>query len=356
MRWDIFGRVIDNFGDVGVCWRLAADLGARGESVRLWLDERSALRWLAPEGASGVEPGDWDSVDASIAPGDVVVEAFGCDPPPAVVTRMRERRPAPVWINLEYLSAEDWVERCHGLPSPQQAGPGRGLTKWFFHPGFTPASGGLLRESGLLAERAGFDRDAWLAARGWAHSADERVVLVFCYDNPALPDLLAALAGAPTLLLLAQGPAQRMAAGLPSVVGQRRVALPWLSQAEFDRALWSADLNFVRGEDSFVRAQWAAAPFVWQIYPQRDGVHGRKLEAFIDRLDAAAGPIPAAVTALWRAWNGLAPWRADVAAAALDPRIRESWRAAMARWRDRLAAQEDLVTRLQRFVAAKKLE
>ena len=39
MRWDLFCRALDNYGDIGVGWRLAADLGARGEAVRLWLDD-----------------------------------------------------------------------------------------------------------------------------------------------------------------------------------------------------------------------------------------------------------------------------------------------------------------------------
>lgn len=352
MRWDLFCRVIDNFGDAGVCWRLAADLGERGETVRLWLDDASALRWMAPRAAHGVTVHAWDHADADADPGEVVVEAFGCDPPAGFVARMARRARPPVWINLEYLSAEDFVERNHGLPSPQWAGPGRGLTKWFFHPGFTAATGGLLREPALLVERGRFDRDAWLDRQGWTRKPGERVVLLFCYENPAMPELLAALAAAPTLLLLAQGAAQRLAAGVPPVAGQRRVALPWLTQTEFDRALWSADLSFVRGEDSFVRAQWAGAPFVWQIYPQPDGVHAIKLQAFIDRFAALAADVPEAVWALWRAWNGLAPWSAE-AAAALQPAVQARWRLAASRWRAALATQDDLASRLLRFASEK---
>lgn len=177
--WDLFCRVIDNYGDIGVCWRLAADLGARGQRVRLWVDDRSALAWMAPSGAEGVEVRDWREPLPDAEPGDVVVEAFACDPPASFVAAMARRQPAPVWINLEYLSAEPWVERCHGLPSPQWQGPAAGLRKWFFHPGFTAATGGLLREPGLLAQRAAFDAPAWrhelgLATRpgkGWSPSS-----------------------------------------------------------------------------------------------------------------------------------------------------------------------------------------
>ncbi|MBK1712701.1 elongation factor P maturation arginine rhamnosyltransferase EarP [Rubrivivax gelatinosus] len=327
--WDVFCRVIDNFGDVGVCWRLARDLAARGERVRLWMDDASALRWMAPAGCTGVEVG---AFDAAGEPGDAVVEAFACDPPPAFVERMAARR--PVWINLEYLSAEAWVERAHALPSPQR----NGLTKWFFHPGFSAATGGLLREPGLLAERAGFERDAWLAALGAARRPGERVVSLFCYDNPAIPQLLQALAAEPTLLLLTPGHAQRQVGAVPP--GVRPFALPWLDQPGFDRLLWASDLNFVRGEDSLVRAIWAGAPFVWQIYPQHDGVHADKLDALLQRLP----PLPG-LAAFWRGWNGLGPW------APLPPL--DAWRAVAAAFRDEQAARLDLTGSLWQFARAR---
>ena len=109
-----------------------------------------AQAWMAPDGASGVTVERWREPLPHEQPGDVVVEAFGCDPPAAFVARMASAPMPPVWINLEYLSAEPYVERCHLLPSPQR----NGLTKWFFYPGFTPATGGLLRESALAARQA----------------------------------------------------------------------------------------------------------------------------------------------------------------------------------------------------------
>jgi uncharacterized repeat protein (TIGR03837 family) len=330
MTWDLFCRVVDNFGDIGICWRLARDLAGRGEKVRLWTDDASALAWLAPAGWPGVEVG---AFEAAGEPGDVVVEAFGCDPPPAFVSAMAGRR--PVWINLEYLSAEPWVERCHGLPSPQP----NGLTKWFFYPGFTPRTGGLLREPGLLAARQAFDRERWLAALGLALRPDERVVTLFCYDNPAIPALLHSLAEQPTLLLLTPGYAQAQVTGTPP--GVRTAALPWLDQPGFDRLLWAGDINFVRGEDSLVRALWAGAPFVWHIYPQHDGVHATKLNALLDRLPTVPG-----LAALWQAWNGLrADWPGLPAAA--------PWQQACLAARTGLAVQDDLTTHLLRLARSK---
>lgn len=342
MVWDLFCRVVDNFGDVGVCWRLAAGLAARGESVRLWIDDASALTWMAPRGTEGVQPLLW--ADAEHAePADTVIEAFGCDPPSAFIARMARRTAAPVWINLEYLSAEAYVERSHGLQSPQLSGPGAGLNKWFFYPGFNARTGGLLR--GTSAPPC---PEHWLAQHGWARQAQEQVVVLFCYDTTALPDLLQQLAAQPTLLLAAPGPAQQALSQIRPPTGVRTIALPWLAQTEFDQLLHCTDLNLVRGEDSFVQAQWPGVPFIWQLYPQADGAHAAKLEAFLDRFlsltEFVDGP---ALRQAWRAWNGLGAWPER-----LPPRA--AWQQAATAWRDSLRRQPDLITQLQSFVAERR--
>ncbi len=342
--WDVFCRVIDNHGDLGVAWRLCADLATRGERMRLWLDDASALAWMAPAGHPGVEVVAWSDPAPDLAPGDVVVEAFGCDPPPAFVDRMAAMEPAPAWINLEYLSAENYVERSHGLTSPVPAGADRVLAKTFFFPGFTPGTGGLLREPGLPAAQRAFDRDAWLAAHDLVLRPGERLASLFCYANPALDGLIDRLAESPTLLLATPGPSAtqcRAALGPAMRRGALRVTcLPWLPQPDYDRLLWACDLNFVRGEDSFVRAQWAGKPFVWQIYPQHDGAHRIKLQAFLDRLlDGADDALASALRGLWLGWNGWAPLPPTLPAP-------EPWRASCERWRAALIAQPDLATQL----------
>ena len=64
-------------------------------------------------------------------PGDVVIEAFGCEIPEAFIAaiaqKTNEHKSRLVWINLEYLSAESYVERCHALPSPVLQGPAAGF-------------------------------------------------------------------------------------------------------------------------------------------------------------------------------------------------------------------------------------
>ena len=369
--WDVYCRVVDNHGDAGVCWRLAADLASRGRTVRLWIDDARALSWMAPQGQAGITVHPWPDTDAVLPlleaePAQVVIEAFGCGLPEVALQAMaheHQRSAAPVWINLEYLSAEPYVERSHQLPSLQGSGTARGLTCWYFYPGYTPATGGLLRESDLLQRQARFDPIAWLVGHGIAPRPGERRVSLFCYDNPNLPALLQALSAHPTLLLTTPGHATEQVGRFLAAHGTppqlRCVALPWLTQPDYDHLLWSCDVNLVRGEDSLVRALWAGRPFLWQIYPQHDGAHAVKLDAFLAQWLASAPPALAAVirqaARQWNSLHGEAKSEAGDAFAPLfnTPEQMTAWAAQCTAGRNTLRAQPDLVTQLLAFAAEK---
>ena len=359
MQWAVYCRVVDNLGDIGVAWRLAADLAGRGERVVLACDDRTALAWLAPSGAGGVDVVGWDHPPAFGADGcDVVVELFGAGVPESVQARAAAAARPPLFVNVEHLSAERYVERSHRLASPRAMAGGAALTTWFFYPGFNERTGGLLREPGLLARRQAFgDGRAWLASLGVDVRAGERRVSLFCYENESLGALLDALAGAPTLLLATAGHAARQveAALGPGLVrgALRAVTLAPMAQASFDCLLWSCDLNFVRGEDSLVRALWAGAPFVWQLYRQDDGAHFAKLAAFLDAHLAGAEPTLAdALRRCFLRWNGAEPlWNAG-AALALPPL--DAWRRHCSEWRSALATLPDLTRRLIDFAVSER--
>ena len=201
---DIFCTVVDNYGDIGVCWRLARQLAhEHGVAVRLWVDDLASFCRLCPEvdaqlaqqHCRGVEVRHWVALFPEVEPADLVIEAFACDLPQRYVAAMAAQQHKPVWINLEYLSAEDWVEGCHKLPSPHPSLP---LVKHFFFPGFTPKTGGLLLERDLLARRDAFQSDPQAITAYWkslgipASRADETRVSLFSYENSALPELLRA--------------------------------------------------------------------------------------------------------------------------------------------------------------------
>jgi uncharacterized repeat protein (TIGR03837 family) len=363
LRWDLFCRVVDNLGDAGVCWRLARQLAdEHGARPRLWIDDLAAIARLVPGAhagalAEGVRIEAWRDDDPRLGatPGgevaDVVVGAFACEPPAAYRAAMRVRR--PVWLDLEYLSAEDWVATHHGLPSPKPDG----LVEHFFFPGFEDATGGLLREADLVARRDAFDapaRAAFLASIGVEPRPGERLASLFCYPQAPVRALLDALAARPEpwRVLVPAGVAP-CASGDPRVV-----PVPFVPQRDYDRLLWSCDLNLVRGEDSIVRALWAARPFVWQIYPQPDAVRTRKLDAFLARWLREAAPGAAAADAfrtMHAAWNA-EPADAPARSAAAAPALLDALPAlapAARRWADRAATAPDLAARLVAFVAGR---
>jgi uncharacterized repeat protein (TIGR03837 family) len=327
--WDIFCTVVDNYGDIGVCWRLARQLAAEhGLAVRLWVDDLASFAKICPDIVPGrdsqhnhsVEVRWWREPFPAVSPADVVVEAFACNPPASYVAAMAARQPKPAWINLEFLSAENWVKGCHALPSPHPSLP---LVKYFFFPGFVAGTGGLLAEQGLAQARDRFQRSAAEQAGFWealgvpAPRAGELQVSLFCYPHVGVAALLRVWAGGrtPVRCLAPEGTATE---ALSAFFGVEHLApgtilrkaglevriFPFLDQDRYDRLLWACDLNLVRGEDSFVRGQWAARPLLWQIYPQQEGAHWPKLETFLGLYcQGLPTETAAAVTRFWRAWN-----------------------------------------------------
>ena len=311
---DIFCEVIDNYGDAGVCWRLARALASLGLQVSLWIDDLQRLQRLRAQLDASLDSQPLDGFTVRRWAGevmpdaDLVISAFGCRLPDASLEAMASRERAPVWINLEYLSAEAWVEGSHRLRSPHPRLP---LVQHFYFPGFTPRTGGLLRESGLPAHRAGFDkvaRDAFVAKLGIPAQAGATLVSLFCYPSAQVDALFDAMReGPPVVCVVPEGLTPLApAAGETCTQGSLTLhGLRFLEPDDYDRLLWSCDLNFVRGEDSASRAQWSLQPFIWQLYPQQQGAHFDKLDAFLSlytpELDDEMASL---VRRCARAWNG----------------------------------------------------
>lgn len=369
--WDVFCPVVDNFGDIGVCWRLSRQLAAEYPmAVRLWVDDLEVASRLIPgldrearyQQIDGVEIRHWSVPLPTVEPGQVVISAFAGNLPDSFLQEMARCTPKPVWINLEYLSAEDWVADCHGLPSPHPRFP---LTQFFFFPGLGPNSGGVIREADYPARRAVFAADDfWAALALPERTQNELRISLFSYENKGLGELLRVWASGevPVTCLVPEG---RILPELAAEFGvcalragdqlqrDRLVVriLPFVEQRKYDEMLWACDLNFVRGEDSFVRAQWAELPFVWQIYVQDEDVHLEKLKAFLACYQEGLDPASArAVSDFWLAWNrgsGIeATWPAFRTAL---PVIR----AHAAAWAERLLEGGDLAARLVQFCKLK---
>ena len=376
-RLDLFCQVIDNFGDAGVCWRLARQLSVEyGFSVRLWIDKLAVLQKICPEimpdrneqKVSGISVLHWPRTFPSVSPDDipdVVIEGFGARLPESYVRRMADRLRAPVWINLEYLSAESWVGESHLMASPQSW---IALTKYFYFPGFADNTGGLIREAGLFAKRDEWQADPHRSVRFLSpgtvkDTGRPLLVSLFCYPEAPVLSLFDLLGrcGREVVCLVPEGVVsdvlasfmQRSAqAGTRFRKGTLTVRiLPMVPQADYDCLLWSCDLNFVRGEDSFVRAQWAARPFVWHIYPQEDDAHRVKLDAF---LDCYLAGLPAThaetVRRFWYAWNGVGGMRCDSETGEKFLEILPSLKQYGDDWAKKLALHADLASGLVRFI------
>ena len=377
LHWDIFCRVVDNFGDIGVCWRLARQLAREhGLAVRLWIDDPATLQPLCPDFdpahprqiCQGVEIRHWAVPFVFDDAADVVVEAFACELPESYVLAMAQRARRPVWINLEYLTAEPWAESCHGMASPHPALP---LVKHFFFPGFSPQTGGLLREANYEASRRDFLDErtsppkpttglaASPSSEPAASAAKPLEISLFCYDTAAVGDLIDALGRADEASVCRVPPGKPLLAAKrhlggdgPWQIGNARIEpVAFVPMDEYDQLLWRCDVNFVRGEDSFVRAQWAGPAFVWQIYPQDEDAHLIKLEAFLERYCESASPqVADAIQAMFVAWNT----GRDIGDAWLNfARLRGEIAAYNARWRDHLRKQVDLASALVNFCAGK---
>jgi uncharacterized repeat protein (TIGR03837 family) len=373
VQWDIFCSVVDNYGDIGVAWRLARQLAAEhGLRIRLWVDDLRAFGALWPtilpgldsQDDAGVEVRAWHEPFVWTQPAPVVIDAFGCKLPDVYLAAMAEQSVPPVWINLEYLSAEAWVRSYHGLPSPHPRLP---LTRYFFFPGYEPGSGGLLCERTLSAHREQFLRNDSVACRqALATVPDALYVSLFAYENAALPALLSTWAdGAqPVVCVVPQG---RVVAGIAAWLGVSAMReglrvtrgnlhlriVPFMMQDDYDRLLWACDVNFVRGEDSCVRAQWARVPFVWQAYPQAQNAHRAKLDALLTLyLQDLPTDAADAVRGLWLCWNAQSDCDAGQAWTAFMA-LRARLKPHAQRWAGRIAAHGDLAQNLVNLTSHK---
>ena len=374
----MFCSVIDNFGDIGICWRLSRQLVAEhGCQVRLFVDDLHSFARICPQVAPtalrqrihDVDILHWQTAlpaqtlleAAELCTVQLCIEALACTVPAEFLNALEQANPQALWLNLEYLTAEDWAGGCHGLPSPQA---GIRLKKYFFFPGFTGDVGGLLRESNVVASARYLQQDADARAAAWRQlgltlpAPDCRVISVFAYSQAGIQPWLDLLASdnRPNWLLVAEGAlAQYLRVCYPALQ-QHGVwqsgsltlqILPFVPQPDYDLLLALCDLNFVRGEDSVIRAHWAGRPFIWQIYRQAEQAHLEKLHAFLTLMLADEPP---ALAAWWRQLH--LAWEQEQNFAAFWPQLVDNFdeiQGLMLRWQHKLLAQQDLASNLVRF-------
>ena len=202
---------------------------------------------------------------------------------------------SPAWFNIDYFSAEDWIEDCHLVPSID---PATGLIKTNYFPGVTEKSGGLIIEKD-------YEHSKHLFLSKQPKNPNALRVLFFAYPYGPIEKIAQALCEAkrPIELSVTQCEAGKLLAKALSKRTNSRVTvncLPFVSQKDFDPLLWSSDIVFIRGEDSASRAMIAGVPFLWHIYHQDDDVHMLTLRALEGRFENCFE-----VKALFQKWCNL---------------------------------------------------
>lgn len=337
-------------------WRLARQLTTeKNWTIRLWVDQLKSFKTIAPQidpslpiqTCHNIEVRRWDSTWQPIEPRSVVIAGFSCELPDKYLQQLANTTNA-VWLQLEYLSAEDWVSSFHGLHSKRNDA----LKPVFFFPGFNEQTGGLIREQDLLAQRdqwlANQEHKPWLTSIGITVPDNTRLVSVFTYPHAPLHSLIEQLQQTDERFHLVVPSSPPVSGLLPKSTASEQItwqAIEFLPQSDYDKLLWASDLNLVRGEDSFIRAIWAGKPMLWQIYPQKDGVHHPKLDAWLKLAN-----LPTSIG------QAMHEWADGNLATDLTPYLTghgwQAWRQASKAVCEELVKQSDLATGLDTWVRA----
>lgn len=306
---DIFCEIIDNFGDIGVVYRLAKELKTfynGNVKIRVILNRVNEFVNMNKK----AKDTDYQEIDGIIyitneylaknictfSPANVIIEAFGCN----ILEEYLEKAKleSSLLINLEYLSGEDWIEGIHLMESPLGA---EKLKKFFFMPGFTEKSGGVIVDSLFLNRKKSVLENKKFYLEKYIPEIDEKyfVGTIFSYEKNFLPLIDVLLKNGKENCLLILGEKSQMS--INKIIENLNITclsegiykyeniiikfMPFLEQEEYEELINLVDYNFVRGEDSFVRALLTGKPFVWHIYLQDEMAHMDKIDGFIKRYD-----------------------------------------------------------------------
>lgn len=304
---DIFCEIIDNYGDIGVVYRTAKELQKifPESKIRVFLNRldefkkiNSQVIDLPSQNIDGIEYITFDYLRDNaneLLTAQVIIEAFGCQIPEEYMEIAYDN--SELLINLEYLSAEDWIEDFHLQSSPL----GRGkLKKVFFMPGFTEKSGGVIADSNYLERIQRVLENKEFYEKKYLSDIEDRenkiVGTLFSYEKNFTPLLEDLKKLDKDVVILAMG--EKTQDSLRKILKNFSIEdfrnslkygkieirfLNFLNQEEYEELINIVDFNFVRGEDSFIRAVLTGKPYMWHIYCQEEYAHMDKIEGFLDK-------------------------------------------------------------------------
>jgi uncharacterized repeat protein (TIGR03837 family) len=279
---DIFCDVVDNFGDAGVTYRLARNLAdiLPEIRIRLFTNGLSVFAGLSPE-IKGFDLLPYDVLNENFMreypPAELIIEAFACHIPEIYYQTALQTE--CLIINLDHLSAEKWIEGVH----IKESLTGAKAKKYFFMPGFVENSGGLIPDRQLTQLQREARRKDFCGRFGL--DGDGLLATVFTYEHDFsnfINDVIAS--GKKTELIVFGEKSQKSFESFLKLQNEKlKIEFSdFIPQEEYDDLLKVADLNFVRGEDSWARACLSGKPFIWHSYHQEDNYQLVKVRAFND--------------------------------------------------------------------------
>ncbi len=303
---DIFCEIIDNFGDIGVVYRVSKELKKIFQNVRIIivlnrLEEFKAIN-------KRVKDVDYQEIDGliyitekylednidSFGTADIFIEAFGCNVFEGYIKKAKES--SKLWINLEYLSGEKWIEDFHLQESLIDS---KTLKKIFYMPGFSEKSGGVIIDSSFLERKEYGAENREKVLEKYFPNCDfnnKLVGTIFSYERnfENLLDVLKDYGKETFLILMGEKThksfseilQKKLTENFGKIVKYDKITMlyaDFLSQEEYEEVISAVDFNFTRGEDSFVRGILLGKPFMWHIYLQEEKAHMDKIKAFTER-------------------------------------------------------------------------
>jgi len=326
----ILADVVDNFGDIGVSWRLCRHLLMQNNEL---CNKDGATTWDPPEinirlvtnnlkafhnindqintelpyqkckcGEGFIEVYDWTNYDFCYKtftenPPEIILEMFQCGQPDWLEKILFEDRVdyKVHIIMIDYLTAETWADDFHCLKSLTRTA---WVPKVNFMPGFTKKTGGL-----LINKQRAIDNEQYRKTQDNQFSK----VLYFAYPSDWTPVIRAMnkVFDKNTVIKIAGGAGQKsiLEACSKENIGFQTEALSYMNQTDWDQMMQSMDFMLIRGEDSMSQACCSGIPFIWQAYPQNENYQMVKVQALLERMKPHFGEEFLLVEEAWNCVN-----------------------------------------------------
>ena len=280
---DIFCQVIDNYGDVGVAYRLAREFKRvyPNKKLRFVINQIEELNLIRK--SEDIEIILYKDISKIENSADLIIESFGCEIPKEYMDKALKN--VKLIINLEYFSAEKWVDDFH----LQESFLGGNLKKYFFIPGLSEKSGGILLDNEFLERKKKVEANKeYYLEKFEIKEKYDLIGSIFSYEKnfDSLIEELKKLDKKIILLILSEKTQKNFIKYFDNGNNYDKikfVKLPFFTYDKYEELLALCDFNLVRGEDSFVRALLLGKPFLWHIYPQDENTHIKKLESFLEK-------------------------------------------------------------------------